>query len=82
MALGQWIGQQRSLYAADALPADRIAALTSMGLSWPHPPESFEHHLAQITACAARHGTLALGKNAHGGNRRLAAWPEDHAPPR
>ncbi|MEU0845909.1 Helicase associated domain protein [Streptomyces sp. NPDC005962] len=76
LSLGQWIGQQRSLYAADALLADRIAALTSMGLSWPHPPESFEHHLAQITACAARHGTLALGKNAHGGDRHLAAWLE------
>ncbi|WGD44736.1 helicase associated domain-containing protein [Streptomyces cathayae] len=65
LALGQWIGQQRSLYAAGALPIERIAALTSLGISWPHPPESFEHHLNRAAASATRHGTLALGKHAH-----------------
>ncbi|MFJ7181047.1 Helicase associated domain protein [Streptomyces massasporeus] len=76
LALGQWIGQQRSLYAAGALPAARIAALTSLGISWPHPTDSFEHHLNQAIACATRHGTLALGKHAHGGDRAVAAWLE------
>ncbi|MGW6954151.1 Helicase associated domain protein [Streptomyces chartreusis] len=76
LALGQWIGQQRSLYASGALPADRIAALTSLGISWPHPPDSFEHHLNRVTAYATRHGTLALGKHAHGGDRTVAAWLE------
>ncbi|WP_416972210.1 Helicase associated domain protein [Streptomyces sp. 4F14] len=76
LALGQWIGQQRSLYAAGALPAARIAALTSLGISWPHPPDSFEHHLNRAIASATRHGTLALGKHAHGGDRAVAAWLE------
>lgn len=66
----------RSLYAARTLPAERIAALTSLGISWPHPPESFEHHLVQATACAARHETLAIGKHAHAGDRDVAAWLE------
>ncbi|MFD5862812.1 DEAD/DEAH box helicase [Streptomyces chartreusis] len=76
LALGQWIGQQRSLYAANALPADRIAALTMLGISWPHPSNSFEHHLARATASATRHGTLAIGKHAHAGDRDIAAWLE------
>ncbi|TXS60306.1 helicase [Streptomyces sp. me109] len=76
LALGQWIGQQRSLHAIDALSADRTTALTFLGISWPHPPESFEHHLEHATASAARHGTLALGKHAHAGDRATAAWLE------
>ncbi|MFF7159631.1 Helicase associated domain protein [Streptomyces sp. NPDC008139] len=76
LALGQWIGQQRSLYAAGALPLQRVAALTSLGISWPHPPESFEYRLNRAAASATRHGTLALGKHAHSGDRRVAAWLE------
>ncbi|MEU6935685.1 Helicase associated domain protein [Streptomyces rubiginosohelvolus] len=76
LALGQWIGQQRSLHATGALSADRTTALTFLGISWPHPPESFEHHLGLATASAARHGTLALGKHPHAGDRATASWLE------
>ncbi|MFF9403658.1 Helicase associated domain protein [Streptomyces sp. NPDC014744] len=58
--LGLWIGQQRSLYAAGSLAPDRALALTTLNISWPHPPGSFEDRLAHAVTLADTHGTLAL----------------------
>ncbi|MBT2529934.1 Helicase associated domain protein [Streptomyces sp. ISL-99] len=58
--LGLWIGQQRSLYANGSLAPDRALALSSLNISWPHPPGSFEDRLEAAVTFADTHGTLAL----------------------
>ncbi|MFK4196452.1 Helicase associated domain protein [Streptomyces sp. NPDC033754] len=58
--LDLWIGQQRSLYANGSLAPDRALALSSLHISWPHPPGSFEDRLAQAVTFADAHGGLAL----------------------
>ncbi|MEF3113883.1 helicase associated domain-containing protein [Streptomyces chrestomyceticus] len=58
--LGLWIGQQRSLYAAGSLDPDRALALTTLNISWPHPPGSFEDRLMAAVTFADTHGSLAL----------------------
>lgn len=58
--LGLWIGQQRSLYAHGSLAPDRAMALSSLNISWPHPPGSFEDRLEHAITFADTHGTLAL----------------------
>ncbi|MEW2435937.1 Helicase associated domain protein [Streptomyces caniferus] len=58
--LGLWIGQQRSLYANGSLAPDRALALSSLNISWPHPPGSFEDRLEQALTFVDTHGTLAF----------------------
>lgn len=58
--LGLWIGQQRSQYAHGSLAPDRALALSSLNISWPHPPGSFEERLEAAVNFADTHGTLAL----------------------
>ncbi|MEV4905736.1 Helicase associated domain protein [Streptomyces albidoflavus] len=66
--LGIWIGRQRSLYAAGTLEPERALALNSLNISWPHPPDSFEHRLGHAATFATLHGTLAVAEipGAHG----------------
>ncbi|MDT0382433.1 Helicase associated domain protein [Streptomyces sp. DSM 42041] len=72
--LGLWLGQQRSLYAEGSLPPDRALALTTLNISWPHPPESFEYHLAKAVTAATAHDTLALTTATEHADEDLIAW--------
>ncbi|MBT2493433.1 Helicase associated domain protein [Streptomyces sp. ISL-96] len=73
-ALGRWLAQQRSLYANGSLAADRAFALTTLNISWPHPPGSFEHYLDQAITCAGKSGTLALITAPDPADRPLVRW--------
>jgi superfamily II DNA or RNA helicase len=72
--LGQWIGQQRSLYAAGSLAPEHALALNTLGISWPHPSDSFEHHLEQALNWAATSGTLAISGTTPGADPKLGRW--------
>ncbi|MFJ9154125.1 Helicase associated domain protein [Streptomyces sp. NPDC102270] len=72
--LGHWLGQQRSLYAHGSLDVQRALALTSLNISWPHPEGSFEAHLEEAIAFAARHGTLAVTRAPTPRERPLLRW--------
>ncbi|MFE1764019.1 Helicase associated domain protein [Streptomyces angustmyceticus] len=72
--LGRWLGQQRSLYANGSLAPDRAFALTTLNISWPHPPDSFEYRLDKAVTCASKHGTLSLVTAADSADRQLIRW--------
>ncbi|MFB6674429.1 Helicase associated domain protein [Streptomyces sp. NPDC056390] len=72
--LGLWIGQQRSLYASGSLAADRALALSSLNISWPHPPGSFEERLERALTFAENHGTLALAAATKDSDGPMIRW--------
>ncbi|WP_405592352.1 Helicase associated domain protein [Streptomyces sp. NBC_01190] len=73
-ALGHWVGQQRSLYAAGTLAPARAVALNTFKISWPHPPTSFEFHLDHAIEWATANGTLAIDSYTPGADPALARW--------
>ncbi|WP_406308809.1 helicase associated domain-containing protein [Streptomyces sp. NBC_00623] len=72
--LGLWIGQQRSLYANGSLTPDRALALSTLNISWPHPPGSFEDRLEQAITFADTHGTLALATAPSSSDGPIIRW--------
>ncbi|BAJ25862.1 MULTISPECIES: DEAD/DEAH box helicase [Kitasatospora] len=72
--LGCWVGRHRTHYKAGTLPIERAVALNALGISWPHPPDSFEHHLERAAATASRTGSLAFDPTIPGSDPTLGAW--------
>lgn len=75
--LGHWIGQQRARYAEGTLQPDQAFALIVLGISWDHPPESFECHYEHARQYVDAHGTLAISADTLGGDPYLGNWLED-----
>ncbi|GGV42002.1 hypothetical protein GCM10010495_69560 [Kitasatospora herbaricolor] len=72
--LGCWIGRHRTHYKTATLPIERAVALKALGISWLHPPASFEHHLELAAAAASRTGSLAFDTTIPGSDPTLGAW--------
>ena len=72
--LGQWVGQQRSLYAEGSLVPERAMALNTLNIAWPHPPDSFEHHLNKALTWATANGTLAISEQTPGADPAVGRW--------
>lgn len=87
--LGSWIGQQRNRHADGTLHPDQAFALFALRISWPHPPGSFEDHLALARDFATTHHTLAVTAVTADMDCGLAQWldqmramvREDRLPP-
>lgn len=75
--LGWWLGQQRSLHANRMLLPDRTTRLTTLGMTWRHPPHSIEYKLDIARDYAAQHGHLAPHTDERHAGISLGRWMAD-----
>ncbi|MFF8352967.1 Helicase associated domain protein [Streptomyces chartreusis] len=75
--LGWWIGQQRSLHANRMLLPERAKRLTTLGMTWQHPPHSIEYKLDIARDYTAHHGHLAPHTDERHAGIALGRWMAD-----
>ncbi|WP_342671637.1 helicase associated domain-containing protein [Streptomyces longwoodensis] len=72
--LGQWIADNRRLYARGAMGPERLAQLETLGMVWSHYDVAWEEGLAAARGWAAENGHLAAPTDATHQGYRVGLW--------
>lgn len=72
--LHSWLAKLRDRRRADDLDQDRIASLNQLSMRWHDRPETFDEHIAALTAFHAEHGHITIPPDPATDEGHLGSW--------